>query len=105
MSDTPRTDAVTWETIAGAFKCTGANGDLEGMGEYVKADFSRQLEREIATLRRKVEAAKDVAAAVVATLEWSGAQHDADCPEDDTCECARVRRLEAALTKWQEENK
>lgn len=47
---TPRTDKETWTTIAGAFKCSGANGDLEGQGEYVPTPFARRLERENAIL-------------------------------------------------------
>jgi len=53
-TNTPRTDKETWETIAGAFKCSGANGDLEGKGEYVKASFARQLETELAEANAKV---------------------------------------------------
>ena len=44
---TPRTDAETWTTIAGAFKCSGANGNLAGTGEYVPTNLSRQLETEL----------------------------------------------------------
>lgn len=47
---TPRTDKETWTTIAGAFKCSGANGDLEGEGEYVPTTFARRLERELSAL-------------------------------------------------------
>jgi len=47
MTNTPRTDSKTWETITGAYKCN--NGD----GGYVKADFARTLEREITELQHR----------------------------------------------------
>lgn len=62
------------------------------------------IDKELTALRRKVEAAKEMEMAVLEYLSWHGAQHDSGCPEDDTCECVRVRRLEAALSKWQEAN-
>lgn len=51
-SDTPRTDEQAFSTAEDEF---GIDRFYEEFGEYVSADFSRQLERELAAANAAIE--------------------------------------------------
>lgn len=49
MSETPRVDAATIDVSEGEFRMVET---LDAQGDYVRADFARQLEREINQARK-----------------------------------------------------
>lgn len=64
MSDTPRTDADCWDTIAGAARCKPSTEHA-----YVPATLARQLERENAELRQRLAVMKSLLFVVQTDLE------------------------------------
>lgn len=46
-----------------------------------------------------IAAAPDLLAALMAVIDWQNIDHEADCPSDDTCTCALVKQVNAAIAK------
>jgi hypothetical protein len=83
VSDTPRTDVVV------EVCCDGSN---EFHGEWVNADFTRQLERELNEARREILRLNRR----ITDLQdrWDG---DDDCDDDDEIEPSRLAKARQAI--------
>lgn len=69
------------------------NGMMEAMTERDKARAELSAERlshgDTIVWRKAAEAALALLkTAVLPYVEWFGAAHEGECPEDDTCDCA-----------------
>lgn len=88
----------------------GANITATVRGETVRIGHTARVvhggeelvsEREAIANARLFAAAADLLAALCAVVDWQGIDHEDDkgCPEDDTCKCPLVARVNAAINK------
>jgi len=89
--------AARWKKAAKRYR--GKAIEAFDVGYYAQHDeTSRALSRaEAAEARERV-----LRAAVVEYIHEHGLEHKVDCPEDNTCDCALVQDIEAALAATKE---